>query len=148
MVGATGGTLVGGWFADRSTRHFAFIVGLTFAAAALLMALGTVPMPDWMIPLVAAAAGLAMGASRTPRDVMLKEAVPPGQMGKVFGFVSSGLPLGGAITPVPFGFLIDIGLAWLVLPLTAALLLASLLCMGGAAEAARRAPPAAPLPAE
>jgi MFS family permease len=139
MVGATGGTLVGGWFADRSQRHFAFIVGLTLAASALLMVLGTVPLPDWMIPLVAGAAGLAMGASRTPRDVMLKEAVPPGQMGKVFGFVSSGLPLGGAITPVPFGYLIDLGLAWLVLPLTAALLLASLLCMGGAAGAAREA---------
>ncbi|PWS35401.1 MFS transporter [Falsiroseomonas bella] len=149
MAGATGGTLVGGWFADRYTRHFAFIVGLTCAAAALLMALGTVPMPDWLIPLVAGAAGLAMGASRTPRDVMLKEAVPPGQMGKVFGFVSSGLPLGGAITPVPFGFLIDLGLAWLVLPAAAALLLASLLCMGGAAEAARRARPVSPpLPAE
>jgi MFS family permease len=149
MAGATGGTLVGGWFADRYTRHFAFIVGLTCAAAALLMVLGTVPMPDWLIPLVAGAAGLAMGASRTPRDVMLKEAVPPGQMGKVFGFVSSGLPLGGAITPVPFGFLIDLGLAWLVLPAAAGLLLASLLCMGGAAEAARRTRPVPPpLPAE
>jgi MFS family permease len=149
MAGATGGTLVGGWFADRSTRHFAFIVGLTCAAAALLMVLGTVPMPDWLIPLVAGAAGLAMGASRTPRDVMLKEAVPPGQMGKVFGFVSSGLPLGGAITPVPFGFLIDVGLAWMVLPAAAALLMASLLCMGGAAEAARRSRPVSPpLPAE
>ena len=51
--------------------------------------------------------GMALGASRTPRDVMLKDAAPPGQIGKVFGFVSAGLPLGGAVTPVPFGFLID-----------------------------------------
>ena len=42
------------------------------------------------------ASGLALGASRTPRDVMLKDASPPGQIGKVFGFVSAGLPLGGA----------------------------------------------------
>jgi hypothetical protein len=79
---------------------------------------------------------------------MLKEASPLGQMGKVFGFVSSGLPLGGAITPVPFGFLIDIGLAWMVFPAAALLLLASLLCMGSAQGAARRARGAIPVAAE
>lgn len=137
MAGATGGTLIGGWFADRSTRHVAFIVSLTLCAAALLLVIGLVRLPDWLLPAMAAVAGAALGASRTPRDVMLKDAAPPGQMGKVFGFVSAGLPLGGAITPVPFGFLIDIGLAVLVLPLAAGLLLVSLLCMGSAAGAAR-----------
>jgi MFS family permease len=101
-------------------------------------------MPEWLLLPVALLAGLALGSSRTPRDVMLKEASPPGQMGKVFGFVSSGLPLGGAITPVPFGWLIDLGLAWLVLPLIAALLLLSLLCMGAASGAARAAPRTVP----
>jgi hypothetical protein len=117
----------------------AFITTLTLVAVGLLLALGLLPMPHWLLPPVALLAGLALGSSRTPRDVMLKDAVPPGQMGKVFGFVSSGLPLGGAITPVPFGFLIDVGLAWMVLPAVAALLLASLLCMGSAAGAARTA---------
>jgi FSR family fosmidomycin resistance protein-like MFS transporter len=137
MAGATGGTLVGGWFADRSTKHLPFILVLTCIAAALLLVLGLVRLPDWAVVPVALLAGLALGSSRTPRDVMLKEASPPGQMGKVFGFVSSGLPLGGAITPVPFGFLIDLGLAWLVFPAAAALLMASLLCMGTAAGAAK-----------
>ena len=79
-----------------------------------------------------------MGASRTPRDVMLKDAAPPGQIGKVFGFVSAGLPLGGAITPVPFGYLIDKGHPELVLVLVAVLLLASLFCAGTARKAAAR----------
>ena len=149
-MGATGGTLIGGWFADRSRKHLLFIVVLTLISAALLLVLGSVRMPEWLLPVVAFAAGLAIGASRTPRDVMLKDAIPPGQMGKVFGFVSSGLPLGGAITPVPFGWLIDIGLAWAVLPLAAALLVASLFCMGGAQGAAQaeRAARRAPVPAE
>jgi hypothetical protein len=34
---------------------------------------------------------------------MLKDAAPLGQVGKVFGFVSAGLPLGSA-APVPFSF--------------------------------------------
>ncbi|MFC7541799.1 hypothetical protein ACFQU2_23160 [Siccirubricoccus deserti] len=63
---------------------------------------------------------------------MLKDACPPGQMGKVFGFVSSSLPLGSAIVPVPMGFLIDMGYPWLVLPVVAGLLGLSLLCAGGA----------------
>jgi FSR family fosmidomycin resistance protein-like MFS transporter len=90
------------------------------------------------------ASGLALGASRTPRDVMLKDAAPPGQIGKVFGFVSAGLPLGSALTPVPFGFLIDRGHPELILVFVAVLLLASLLCVGSARSAARQQPVAAP----
>jgi len=86
------------------------------------------------------AAGVAFGSSRTPRDVMLRDAAPPGQIGKVFGFVSAGLPLGGAITPVPFGMLIDHGHPELVLVLVAVILLASLLCVGSAKASVRTAP--------
>ena len=78
-----------------------------------------------------------MGGSRTPRDIMLKDAAPPGEIGKVFGFVSSGLPLGGALTPVPFGYLIDHGHSEWVLVTAAAILLASLLCMGSARASAK-----------
>jgi len=81
--------------------------------------------------------GMALGASRTPRDVMVKDAAPPGQIGKVFGFVSAGLPLGSAITPVPFGMLIDRGHPELVLVLVAAILLLSLFCAGSARVSAR-----------
>ncbi len=88
--------------------------------------------------------GLALGASRTPRDVMLKDAAPPGQIGKVFGFVSSGLPLGGAITPVPLGFVIDMGYPQLVLPVVAALLALSLLCAGRHRRNRARAVPRLP----
>ena len=61
---------------------------------ALLLLPGLVPLPDALLGVVAVLAGLALGTSRTPRDVMLKDACPPGQIGKVFGFVSAGLPLG------------------------------------------------------
>jgi len=78
--------------------------------------------------------------------MMLKDASPPGQIGKVFGFVSAGLPLGGALAPVPFGYLIDKGRADLVLVLVALVLLASLLCVGTARAAAGR--DVLPAPAE
>jgi FSR family fosmidomycin resistance protein-like MFS transporter len=63
---------------------------------------------------------------------MVKDAAPPGQIGKVFGFVSAGLALGGAVMPVPYGMLIDAGHPELVLTLVAALWLASLLFAGSA----------------
>jgi FSR family fosmidomycin resistance protein-like MFS transporter len=139
------GVLAGGWFADRSKKHGVFVVGLTLVAVVFILALGAIPMPGIAAIGVALLAGLALGASRTPRDVMVKDAAPPGQIGKVFGFISSGLPLGGAMTPA-IGLLLDAGLAHWVLPMVAMLLLLSLLCMGTARGEARRA--AAALPAE
>jgi FSR family fosmidomycin resistance protein-like MFS transporter len=149
MVGATGGTLVGGWVVDATKRSLmGFVVVLTLFAAAMILALGLMPMPELMLPVVALLGGLAMGASRTPRDIMLKDASPPGQIGKVFGFVSSGLPLGSAIMPVPLGFLIDLGHPEFVLPVVAAILVLSLFCAGLAQSGARTRRRVTPAPAE
>jgi predicted MFS family arabinose efflux permease len=146
LAGATSGVLVGGWVADRSDRHLSFTVMLTVAAAALLLLVAFMAMADVTTLAVLFTAGLLVGASRTPRDVMLKDASPPGQIGKVFGFVSAGLPLGGALAPVPFGYLIDKGRPDLVLVLVALVLLASLLCVGTARASAERE--VLPAPAE
>lgn len=157
MVGATAGTLVGGWMADRMRRGglFGAVALLTLGAMALLLLPGLVDLPDALLSAVAVLAGLALGTSRTPRDVMLRDASPPGEVGKVFGFVSAGLPLGSALTPVPLGLLIDFGFPHLVLPVVAGLLGPSLLCAGGAEGEARagrrrraRAAGAAVAPAE
>jgi hypothetical protein len=47
------------------------------------------------------------------------------------------LPLGSAVTPVPFGILIDKGHPELVLVLVAVILLLSLLCAGSARVSAQ-----------
>ncbi len=152
MVGAMAGTLVGGWMADRARGSLlGAVVLLTLAAMALLLLPGLVPLPDAMLSAVALLAGLALGTSRTPRDVRLRNASPPGEVGNVFGFVSAGLPLGGAVTPVPLGLLIDLGYPQLVLPVVAGLLGLSLLCAGGAEGGARgekRRSQRVPAPAE
>jgi predicted MFS family arabinose efflux permease len=139
MLGSTSGVLVGGWFADSHKEHVGpFAVVLTALSAALILVVNWLGLPGLAVAGVMFLAGLALGASRTPRDIMVKDAAPPGQIGKVFGFVSAGLPFGSALTPAPCGFLIDRGHPELVLVLVAALLLASLLCCGGARSAARR----------
>ncbi|MBC7802171.1 MAG: MFS transporter [Gemmatimonadaceae bacterium] len=143
MVGNTGGVLLGGWMSDRSRRLAAITVGLTVGSAALVLLVAVLPLGAVGSIVVLFASGVTLGASRTPRDMMVRDAAPPGQVGKVFGFVSAGLPLGSALTPVPFGFLIDRGHPELVLVLVAAVLLLSLLCMGSARNAVRAEPVAA-----
>jgi MFS transporter, FSR family, fosmidomycin resistance protein len=138
MVGSTAGVLVGGWFADTFSRHILrFVTGLTILSALLMLGVNWLSLPAIVIIGITFASGLALGASRTPRDVMVKDAAPPGQIGKVFGFVSAGLPLGSAVTPVPFGMLIDKGHPELVLVLVAVILLLSLFCAGSAKVSAR-----------
>src|SRR6185312_4945401 len=133
------GVLLGGWAADKSARYLAvFVAGLTTFSAMTILAVDILPMASIVAVGLMFASGVGLGASRTPRDVMLKDAAPPGQIGKVFGFVSAGLPLGGAVTPVPFGFLIDRGHP--VLVLVAVILLLSLFCAGTARVSSRVAP--------
>jgi len=138
MIGTMSGVLVGGWVADRTDRHWVFVLVLTIVSAALFLFVDLAALPQLATILLLFASGLMMGASRTPRDVMVKDAAPPGQIGKVFGFISAGLSLGGAIMPVPYGLLIDAGRPELVLVLVSTLWLASLLFMGNARVATRR----------
>jgi FSR family fosmidomycin resistance protein-like MFS transporter len=148
MLGSTTGVLVGGWFADTFKRHILpFVTGLTILSAVVILGVAWLNVPVAAIIAMTFVSGLALGASRTPRDVMVKDAAPPGQIGKVFGFVSAGLPLGSAVTPVPFGILIDKGHPELVLVLVAVILLLSLFCAGSARVSAR-AEEVVALPAE
>ncbi|HEU0215311.1 MAG TPA: MFS transporter [Stellaceae bacterium] len=147
MVGTMSGVLVGGWVADRTDRHFSFVLVLTLVGSALMLLVNLVDLPQVTTVAVLFVTGHLIGASRTPRDVMVKDAAPPGQIGKVFGFVSAGLALGGAIMPVPYGMLIDAGKPHLVLTLVAGLWVLSLL-FAGSARANRSHAAEAAVPAE
>jgi MFS family permease len=140
MVGTMSGVLVGGWVADRTDRHFTFVFALTVVGSILMLCTNLIALPQMPTVAILFVTGLLIGASRTPRDVMVKDAAPPGQIGKVFGFVSAGLALGGAVMPVPYGMLIDAGRPELVLTVVAALWLASLLFAGSARAGVRPEP--------
>ncbi|MGH7053343.1 MAG: MFS transporter [Stellaceae bacterium] len=132
LVGSLFGILAGGWIADRNPRHLAFVVVLTLLGAAFLFVVGMVPLAAGLAIGVLVIAGIFLGASRTPRDMMVKESTPAGEVGKAFGFVSAGLSLGSALAPVPYGLVIDAHRPDLVLVAVAGLLVASLFCAIGA----------------
>lgn len=144
LVGMSGGVICGGWIADRlADQRALWVLLLTGLSAVTILLVALLPLGGVAVILMMLVAGAALGAGRTPRDVMLKDAAPPGQIGKVFGFVSAGLPAGAALTPVPLGVVIDHGHAGLVLVVAAGLLAASLFCIGSANASAKRAAAAA-----
>ncbi|MDA8050466.1 MAG: MFS transporter [Rhodospirillales bacterium] len=138
LIGVSGGVLFGGWVSDRTTHHLRLVASLTVPAALLFLAVALLALPTPLDILCVFSAGVLFGTSRTPRDMMVKTASPPGQVGTVFGFVSAGLPLGSALTPVPFGFLIGAGHPELVLVLVAAIMASSVLVAAAAHGSARQ----------
>ncbi|MDD9928280.1 MAG: hypothetical protein OXR03_20845, partial [Rhodospirillaceae bacterium] len=53
--------------------------------------------------------GFFSGVTHASRDILVRMAATEGATGKVFGFVYSGLDLGGALAPLLFGWLMDGG---------------------------------------
>jgi MFS family permease len=51
--------------------------------------------------------GLLNGIIQPSRDMMVRAVTPPGSFGKVFGFVSTGLNLGGMVAPLTYAWLMD-----------------------------------------
>jgi MFS family permease len=98
LLGSAGGVLVGGFLADRTSRHDVVAGGGMFLAAAASLVIAS-----------AALAGFCLGATSPSRDLLVRAATPPGASGKVYGFVYSGLDLGSSLTPLLFGWLLDRG---------------------------------------
>ncbi|MBM3556090.1 MAG: MFS transporter [Alphaproteobacteria bacterium] len=109
MIGGTAGVVCGGWLADRVTRHDLVAMGGLFIATVFFVAIAQGGAgPAGLVPLMAAA-GFFSGGTSPSRDMLVRAATPMGATGKVYGFVYSGLDLGGAIAPPVYGWFIDIG---------------------------------------
>jgi MFS family permease len=104
--------------ADANKRHD-FVAATAFAVTALIIALaGSVPLPAVLLIGLFAVAGLAQGVIRPARDMMVHAISPKGATGRIFGFVTTGINVGGALTPLALGWLVDHGRAqwvfWLI----------------------------------
>jgi len=139
------GILLGGVAADRSARHEGIVAAGLLVAAAIMLVVGFVRLPDPAIITVVALAGFASGSTTPSRDMLVRAATPVGATGKVFGFVYSGLDLGAAVTPPVLGLFLDRGEPRMVFVLAAVALVLTIgtaLWVGksGASRARRMAP--------
>lgn len=125
MLGSSIGTLGGGVLADRTGRLQAIIAGGLVAGAAVMLLIAFVPMPALPLLAAVALAGALTGFTTPSRDMLVRKAAPAGATGRVFGFVYSGLDLGGTVTPAIIGLLLDSHQPLAVLLLVAAVMAAT-----------------------
>jgi len=101
------GVLAGGVLADRTRRH-AQVAAACFAINALIvLAIALFAMPTWLILLAFGLAGFLGGVIAPSRDMLVRQAAPPGAAGRAFGIVSTGFNIGGIIGPMLYGFIMD-----------------------------------------
>ena len=103
------GVLSGGALADR-TAHHGTVAAVALAAAAMLIA--TIPIfgvQGYLLVAILGMAGFLFGIIAPSRDMLVRAAAPAGAEGRVFGIVSTGFNIGGAVGPVLFGWLLDSG---------------------------------------
>ena len=101
------GVLLGGWVADRTPHHDRFAAFCFVVIAVMIFTVAAVELSLTAIAILFAIAGLANGLVAPSRDMMIRSVTPPGEMGKVFGFVSIGYNIGGVVAPVMFGYILD-----------------------------------------
>ncbi len=109
MAGSAFGVLGGGYIADRTRRHGEVAAGGFGLTAAFILLVGTVPLHPVLLVAAMGAAGLMYGLIMPSRDMLVRAACPPGAEGRVFGIVTTGFNIGGAVGPMLFGWIIDHG---------------------------------------
>jgi MFS family permease len=103
------GVLIGGLLVGRTTRHG--MVAATGLIGIALFAALIAQIDMGVLALIAAMslAGFFSGVIMPSRDMIVRNITPPGSFGKVFGFVTTGFNIGGIISPLIFGALMDHG---------------------------------------
>jgi MFS family permease len=101
------GVLAGGFLADRTRRHGQVAAACYAINAAIVLAIATVALPSMLLIAAMAMAGFFGGVIAPSRDMLVRNAAPPGAAGRAFGIVSTGFNLGGIVSPLLFGWIMD-----------------------------------------
>ncbi len=101
------GVLAGGLLVARTKRH-GLVATLGLAVMALSVALiAGVDLGSLTLITAMSLGGFFSGLIMPSRDMIVREVTPPGSFGKVFGFVTTGFNIGGIVSPLIFGAVMD-----------------------------------------
>ena len=101
------GVLAGGSLADRTERHGQVAAACFAINAAIVLVIAIVPLHSLLLTAAMATAGFLGGVIAPSRDMLVRNAAPPGAAGRAFGIVSTGFNLGGIVSPLLFGWIMD-----------------------------------------
>jgi MFS family permease len=113
LLGSAGGTVLGGFVANR-TENSDRVIGLALGASAVLaLVLAWGGLPAWCVVPLMVGMGFGGGVAGPSRDLLVRKAATArfgrSAYGRIYGFVYSGLDTGLAVTPLFFGPLLDGG---------------------------------------
>lgn len=109
MVCSALGSVLGGQLIT-DPRRTAWVAGTGFGLAALVaLVIAVGHWPPWWVPVLCGLMGFVSGIAGPSRDLLVKQATPPGATGRVYGVVYSGLDAGLVVAAPLFGLLMDGG---------------------------------------
>ncbi len=103
------GVLAGGVIADTTRKHGEVAAAGFTATAAITFLIGSFDLGAALLLAAMAAAGFLSGLIMPSRDMLVRAAAPPGAAGRVFGIVTTGFNIGGALGPMLCGWIMDYG---------------------------------------
>jgi len=101
------GVLAGGVLADRTSRHGQVAAACFAVNAAIMLVIATVTLSSPLLTALMAFAGFLGGIIAPSRDMLVRNAAPPGAAGRAFGIVSTGFNFSGILAPLLFGWIMD-----------------------------------------
>jgi MFS family permease len=101
------GVLAGGFLADRTQRHGQVAAACFAINAVIVFVIATVTLPSLLLTAAMAIAGFLGGVIAPSRDMLVRNAAPPGAAGRAFGIVSTGFNFSGILSPLLFGWIMD-----------------------------------------
>jgi MFS transporter, FSR family, fosmidomycin resistance protein len=109
LFGTTAGVLGGGYIADKTRRHGDVAAAALALTAVIVVVIATVPLSSTVLVTAMGFAGFFSGVIVPSRDLLVRDAAPPGGAGRAFGIVSTGFNIGGMIGPILYGVVLDHG---------------------------------------
>jgi MFS transporter, FSR family, fosmidomycin resistance protein len=103
------GVLVGGWLAGRTPHHGLVATCGLIVTASVASLVGSFDLAAVALVVLMSIGGFFSGLTMPSRDMIVRAVTPPGAYGRVFGFVSTGFNIGGIVSPLIFGQLLDRG---------------------------------------
>jgi MFS family permease len=101
------GVLAGGFLADHTRRHGQVAAACFAINAVMVFVIATVALPSLLLTAAMAFAGFLGGVIAPSRDMLVRNAAPPGAAGRAFGIVSTGFNFSGILSPLLFGWIMD-----------------------------------------
>ena len=101
------GVLAGGYLADRTTRHGQVAAACFGINAIIMLVIATTGLPQALLTSALGIAGFLGGVIAPSRDMLVRNAAPPGAAGRAFGIVSTGFNFAGILSPLLFGWIMD-----------------------------------------